>query len=116
MSLLENFTEDLLEEAAIEILEELGYENKFGPDIAFDGNMLERKDYKEVILEDRVKESLFRINKDIPKEALEDAFRQIIIFNSPSLVENNRQFHKLLTEGIEVTFKEKGTIRTKRLI
>lgn len=63
---------DLLEEAAIEILEELGYEHKFGPDIAFDGDMPERKDYKEVI--------------------------------SPSLVENNRQFHKLLTEGIEVTF------------
>lgn len=115
MSLFENFTEDLLEEAAIEIFGELGYEYKFGPDIAYDGDVPERKDYKEVILENRIKEALFRINKDIPRDALEDAFRQIITFNSPSLVENNKYFHKLLTEGIEVSFKEKGLIRTKRV-
>ena len=114
MSLLETFTEDLLEEAAIEILSELGYEHKFGPDIAYDGMSPERKDYKEVVLENRIREALFRINKDIPREALEDAYRQIITFNSPSLVENNHYFHKLLTEGIEVSFKEKDLIRTKR--
>ena len=108
-----NFTEELLEQAAIEILGELEYEHKFGPDIAHDGDSPERKDYKEVILENRVKEALVRINKDIPREALEDVFRQIITFNSPSLVENNHHFHKLLTEGIEVSFKEKGLIRTK---
>ena len=114
MSLLENFTEDLLEEAAIETLGELCYEYRFGPDIAYDGETPERKDYKEVILEDRVKDALFRINKGIPQSALEDAFRQIITFNSPSLVENNRYFHRLMAEGIEVSFKEKGLIRTKR--
>lgn len=86
LSLLENFTEDLLEEAAIEILEELGYENKFGPDIAFDGNMPERKDYKEVILEDRVKEPLFRINKDIPKEVLKVVMKQVELMCSNEAV------------------------------
>ena len=95
-------------------LGELGYEHKYGPDIACDGEEPERKDYKEVILENRVRDALFRINKGIPREALDDAFRQIITFNSPSLVENNRYFHRLLTEGIEVSFKEKGLIRTKR--
>ncbi len=113
MSLLENFTEELLEKAAIEILDELGYEYRFGPDIAYDGEAPERTDYKEVILVNIVKEALFRINKHIPRAALEDAFRQVITFNSPSLVENNHYFHKLLTEGIEVTFKEKDLIRTK---
>lgn len=113
MSLFENFTENLLEEAAIEILRELGYEHKFGPDIAYDGIEPERKDYKEVILENRVRDALFRINRDIPRDALEDAFRQIITFNSPSLVENNHYFHKLLKEGIEVSFKENGHDRTK---
>ena len=114
MSLHETFTEDLLEQAAIEILGELGYEYCFGPDIAHDGETPERNDYKEVILENRVREALYRINKGIPREALEDAYRQVITFNSPSLVENNRYFHRLLTEGIEVSFKEKDLIRTKR--
>ncbi|WP_138203444.1 type I restriction endonuclease subunit R [Haloimpatiens lingqiaonensis] len=114
MSLFENFTEDFLEEAAIEILQELGYEYVFAPDISCDGEYPERKDYREVFLEQRVKDALFRINRDLPAEALEDAYRQIITFNSPMLEENNRYFHKLLVEGIEVSYKEKDVIRTKR--
>ncbi len=114
MSILENFTEDLLEEAAIEILQELGYNYVFAPDISCDGKYPQRKDYREVILQDRVKDALFRINRDLPVEALEEAYRQIITFNSPMLEANNRSFHKLLVEGIEVSFKEKGNIRTKR--
>jgi len=114
MSLTENFTEDLLEEAAIEILQGLGYEYAFGPDISHGGDVEERKDYREVILENRVKDALFKINRDLPAEALEEAYRRVITFNSPMLEENNRSFHKLLVEGIEVSFKEKGHIRTKR--
>lgn len=114
MSLFENFTEDFLEEAAIEILQELGYEYVFASDISCDGEYPERKDYREVFLEQRVKDALFRINRDLPAEALEDAYRQIITFNSPMLEENNRYFHKLLVEGIEVSYKEKNVIRTKR--
>jgi len=114
LSLFENFTEDFLEEAAIEILQELGYEYVFAPDISCDGEYPERKDYREVFLEQRVKDALFRINRDLPAEALEDAYRQIITFNSPMLEENNRYFHKLLVEGIEVSYKEKDVIRTKR--
>ncbi|MCT4662955.1 MAG: type I restriction endonuclease subunit R [Tissierellales bacterium] len=114
MSLLENFTEDLLEEAAIEILKGLGYEYVFAPDISFDGQYPERKDYKEVILEQRIKDGLFKTNRDLPSEAIDEAYRQLITFNSPMMEENNRSFHKLLTEGIEVSFKENGNIRTKR--
>ncbi|SDZ37361.1 type I restriction enzyme, R subunit [Proteiniborus ethanoligenes] len=114
MSLFENFKEEYLEEAAIEILQELGYEHIFAPDISCDGEYSERRDYREVILERRVKDALYRINRDLPAEALEEAYRQIITFNSPKLEENNRYFHSLLVEGIEVSYKEKDIIRTKR--
>lgn len=114
MNMLGNFTEDLLEAAAIEILQDLEYEYIFGPDISPDGDYPEREDYREVILKDRVKDALFKLNKDLPEEALEDAYRQIITFNSPSLTENNRYFHKFLVEGIEVSFKVEDIIRTKR--
>lgn len=114
MSLLENFTEDLLEQAAIEIFEELGYNYVFGPDIAFDGNSPERNNYKDVILEQRVKDALFSINRHLPEEALEEAYRKIITFNSPVLVENNKAFHKLLVEGIDVSFSKDGEIKTEK--
>ena len=115
MSFLENFTEDLLEEAAIEILQSLGYDYVFGPDISLGGDYEERLDYREVVLSSRVKDALFRINKGIPAEALEEAYRRIITFNSPMLEENNRSFHRLLTEGIDVSFAEDGNIRTKNV-
>ena len=114
MSLVENFTENYLELAAIEILQELGYEYALGPEISLGGEFQERDDYREVILKDRVRDALFRINQELPAEALEDAYRQLITFNSPMLVENNRHFHKLMTEGIEVSYQDEEYIRTKR--
>lgn len=98
------FTEDLLEEACIDILKERGYEYETSPN---------RDDFKEVVLKDRLKDAIHKNNKGLPSEALEEAYRQVIAFNSPSLIEDNKKFHKLLTQGIEVSYKEKGEIRTK---
>ena len=114
LSLFENFTEDLLEQAAIEILQELDYSYAFGPDIAYDGDAPERNNYKDVLLEQRVKDALFSINRHLPEEALEEAYRKIITFNSPVLVDNNKEFHKLLVEGIDVSFSKDGAIKTEK--
>lgn len=114
MSLLENFTEEKLEEAAIEVLQELNYQYIFAPDFSSDGPHPERRDYREVILAQRVKDALFKNNRDLPQEALDEAFRQIIAFNSPMLEENNRYLHQLLVEGIEVSFREGNINRTKK--
>lgn len=114
MSFLENFTEEKLEEAAIEVLQELDYQYIFAPDISSDGPRPERRDYRDVILTQRVKDALFKNNRDLPQEALDEAFRQIIAFNSPMLEENNRYLHQLLVEGIEVSFREGGINRTKK--
>lgn len=114
MNLFENFREDHLEEAAIEILQELGYSYAFGPDIAYDGYSPERNNYKDVILEQRVKDALFSINRNLPEEALDEAYRKIITFNSPVLVDNNKDFHKLLVEGIDVSFTKDGEIKTEK--
>lgn len=103
-----------MEKAAIEILEELGYSYAFGPDIAYDGDTPERFNYKDVILEQRVKDALFSINRHLPEEALEEAYRKLITFNSPILVDNNKDFHKLLVEGIDVYFSKNGAIKTEK--
>lgn len=114
MSLLENFTEDRLEEAVIEVLQEMDYEYVFGPEIGYDGEHSERKDYREVVLTQRLQDALFRLNRHLPEEALEEAYRKIITFNSPSLNENNKQFHSLLVEGIDVSFRKNGEIKTEK--
>lgn len=108
------FDEETLELATLEILEGLGYEHIKGPDISPGGEYPERESYSDVILQDRVKNALFRINRNLPQEALDEAYRQIIAFNSPSLEENNKHFHNLMVNGIDVSFKENGEDRTKK--
>ncbi len=51
---------------------------------------------------ERLKEALARINPRLPGEALEEAFRQISIPQSPSLLMNNKAFYKMITDGIDV--------------
>ncbi|MDI6879233.1 MAG: type I restriction endonuclease subunit R [Desulfitobacteriaceae bacterium] len=101
-----NFCESHLEEATLEWFEELGYEVVFAPDIAPEGEYPEREDYSEVILSERLKEALIRINPKLPSDAIEEAFRQIIIPKSPSLLMNNKSFQKMITDGIDVQVKQ----------
>ncbi|MEG0830634.1 MAG: HsdR family type I site-specific deoxyribonuclease, partial [Anaerovoracaceae bacterium] len=100
-----NFCESHLEEATLEWFADLGYEVIFAPDIAPDGEYPERSDYSEVILPQRVKDALFRINKGLPAEAIEDAYRQIAVPNSPNLLVNNKAFQKMITDGIDVSYR-----------
>lgn len=109
-----DFREDELEQASLEILQSLGYEYIHGKELSPSAEFPQRESYREVILSEKVKEALFRINRDLPNEALENAYRQIISFNSPSLEENNKYFHNIMVNGMDVSFKEDGNIRTKK--
>lgn len=109
---VEAFNEEFLELAAIEVLQELGYSYVHGPDLNTDGL---RTDYKEVIIELKLRDALDFLNPTIPQEALEEAYRRIISFSSPSLIENNRAFHELLVDGIDVTFRRDGVVKTEKV-
>jgi len=66
------FTESIVEEASIEWLKALGYAVLHGPAIAVGELAAERSDpnYRDVILERRLREALFRLNPELPAEAL----------------------------------------------
>ena len=106
-----HFTESIIEDTALEWLKDLGYTVVFGNDIAPDEPAAERENYGEVILAERLKDALKRINPSVPAEALEDAFRKVTRPGSPSLVGNNRSFHKMLADGIEVEYRHEGRIK-----
>ena len=110
-----NFCESNLEEAALEWFEELGYEVVFAPDISPDGDYPEREDYIDVILKERLKKALTRVNPNLSSSVIDDAFRQIIIPQSPGLIMNNRAFQKMITDGIDVAVKQSnGSYRTEK--
>ena len=48
--------------------EDLGYEVVFGPELAPDGERPERKSYKHVLLEGRLRDALHRLNPAFPPQ------------------------------------------------
>jgi len=96
------FHESVVEEAALGYFHELGYETKFGPDIAPDGETPERRNWDDVILADRLKAAIDRINPHLSIDAREGAFRKVLRSESPSLVLSNRRFHELFTNGVGI--------------
>ncbi len=104
-----NFTESVVEEAALAWLEGLGYTVLHGPDMAYGEPAAERTDpgFKDVILEGRLRSALARLNPSLPSEALEDAFRRLTRLDAPTLTERNRAIHRLLVEGITVEYRRK---------
>jgi type I restriction enzyme R subunit len=49
-----------------------------------------------------------RINPDVPEAAIDDAMRQVTVTNSPSLIINNRTFHWMLANGVDVSWHQDG--------
>lgn len=102
-------TESMLEQTALGWFRELGYTVRFGPDIAFDGIQPERSaeaNYSDVILTNRLHSAIERINPNLPSVAIEDAMRQISHPESPATVINNQRFHRMLTDGVDVSWMD----------
>lgn len=102
-----NITESIIEQATLDWFKGLGYSILNGPDIAPGELFPERTSYSDIILEGRVRSALTNINSKVPLEAIEDAYRKLTrtILESPLLAVNNHRFHKMLTDGIDVEYK-----------
>src|SRR3989338_5631055 len=103
-------TESTVEEAALAWLGGLGYAVLHGPEIEPEGSQEERASFGEVLLVGRLQAALAEINLDIPADAREDAVRKLTRVEHPSLVENNRQFHRHLVEGVPVEYRAEGRV------
>jgi type I restriction enzyme R subunit len=91
-----------VEELALLHFAQLGYEIAHGPDLAPDEPASERATYADVVLRGRLEEALHRLNPDTPSAAVAEALRKVLVPDSPSLLQNNRAFHKMLRDGVEV--------------
>src|SRR5262245_25708643 len=106
---MSNFTESVVEEAALEWLQSLGYSILHGPEIAAGEPAAERADsnYRDVLLENRLRTTLRRLNPTLPAEAVQDALRRLIRAEEPSLVTSNHVFHQRLVDGVAVEYTRK---------
>lgn len=98
-------TEANVEAAALAWLKSLGWAVKHGPEIAPDVLFAERADYREVVLTQRLRDALARLNPDLPQEALEDAFLRLTHPEGATLEVRNRAFHRMLVDGVTVEYR-----------
>ena len=97
------FTEDTYEHAVIELFEHMGYEHLYAPDLD--------RDYTSPLLDATLRDSLVRINRSLPAEAIDEAISKLRSFESGSLVQKNAVFTDYLQNGVPVKFFIQGEER-----
>ena len=109
---MSTFSESVVEQAALAWLESIGWRTCNGAEIAPDEPAAERDDYAQVVLAQRLRDALARINPTLPAEALSDAFRKLTRPEGADLIGRNRALHRLLVDGVTVEYRHPdGDIR-----
>ncbi|EFW82708.1 type I restriction endonuclease subunit R [Pseudomonas savastanoi] len=104
-------TEDQLEQETLSWLAEVGYTHLYGPDVAYDGESPERDNYRQVILVERLRSAIAKLNPKVPVSAREDALKQVLELGLPVQLSANRLFHRLLVSGVSVQYQNDGETR-----
>jgi type I restriction enzyme R subunit len=101
-------TESEVEQDVLGILKGLGYKTLWGPDIAPapDGVRPERGSYSDVVLVDRLREAVERINPGIPAGARAEAIKKVLRSESQNLIADNHSFHKMLVDGVDIDYRK----------
>lgn len=99
------YGEDSYENALIELFSNtLGYEYIYGPDI--------ERDFRSPVYDEVLEDSLYRLNRELPADAIQDALFKLKNFENGELVQKNAVFMDYLQNGIPVRFFDKGEERS----
>jgi len=104
-------TESQIETFCIELLKKQGYEYIYAPDIAPDSDNPQRSSFEAVLFSSRLTDAVARINPSIPHDAQQQAIKEISRIHSPELLTNNESFHRMLTEGVKISYQKDGSQR-----
>ena len=89
------FKEADYENSIIELFtNDLGYEHRYGPDV--------ERDFYSPLYEEVLLDSLYRLNRDLPDDAIQDALHKLKNFENGELVQKNAVFMAYLQNGIQV--------------
>jgi len=105
-------TENIIEESAIEILQSHGWEYANGKEISPEGLFCERENYSQIVLVNRLRNAIAKINPSIPLDAQEAAIQKVLRIASPELLHNNEEFHRLLIEKVKIPYQQNGYERS----
>ena len=102
---MQGLTEAAYEHSVIELFQHLGYTHVYGPDI-------ENRDFYSPLYLDILEDSIYRINPNVPKPAIQEALFKIKNFDNGELLQQNKIFMDYLQNGITVKYLENGEQRS----
>jgi type I restriction enzyme, R subunit len=106
-----NMLETVVEEAALEWFLHLGYALISGPSIGPSEPRAERTSHADVVLKERLRDVLARLNPSVSAEGLDEALRKLTRISSPQLLEGNHELHYYLVNGVSVEYlRADGTV------
>lgn len=94
------YNEDSYEKSIIELFQNMGYRYIYAPDL--------ERDFKSPLYNDELINSLQRINKKLPHEAINEAINKLKNFDNGELIQKNITFMNYIQHGIEVKYYYKG--------
>lgn len=108
--------ESTVEDAVLEYLAELGYQTAWGPNLAPGEAGEERASFDQVILHNRLRSAVERLNPGVPPSLVDGAIKRLGRAESQNAVAENFRVHKLITEGVPVEHRgPDGAVRTTRI-
>ncbi len=105
-------TENNIETFAIEALKSLGWQYVHGLSIAPGAENAERENFEQIILTQRLRKAVARINPGIPADAQEQAVQKVLRIYSPDMLHNNETFHQFLVEKVKIPYQQDGYERS----
>src|SRR5438477_1105613 len=102
---MSSLNEPGVEEAALSWFGELGYAIAHATHLAPGEIAAERRSFGDVVLVGRLRDAITRLNPIIPSDAREEALRKVLRHDAPSLLGNNRAFHRMLRDGVSVEYR-----------
>lgn len=102
---MQGLTEASYENSVIELFQHLGYTHVYGPDI-------DSRDFNSPLYLDILEDSIYRINPNVPKSAIQEALFKIKNFDNGELLQQNKIFMDYLQNGITVRYLENGEQRS----
>src|SRR5437016_12117547 len=94
-----------MDEAPLSWFQELKYAVAHAPHLAPGEIATERSSFADVVLVGRLRDAITQLNPAIPSDAREEALRKVLRHDAPSLVGNNRAFHRMLRDGVSVEYR-----------
>lgn len=99
------FTEANYENSIIELFtNDLGYEHRYGPDV--------ERDFYSPLYDEVLIDALYRLNRSLPEDAIQDALFKLKNFENGELVQKNAVFMDYLQNGIPVRYFVDGEERS----